>query len=436
MLNILGVDIDNKINLETFRLKVSNFLELSNEQNYIVTPNPEIILKSQKDEELFYILNNANLSLADGFGLKLASIFLGKKLNRLTGADALIEILKIAQRKEKKILIINNKNGLSSSAEISLVLKNKYPYLKFLIEDCDFDFSILEKKEFISFDFQKNNFFTRFLKKIEKKVNDKLDFLVHNKLLDFSADIMICNFGSPYQEKFIYHNLNKLPSVKLAIGIGGALDFLTEKIKRAPKWMRFCGIEWLWRLFKQPKRYKRIFQAVFVFTFKFLKWRFINPLFYRKNVVCLLYRKSPIPYTALDNKSRKLVDHYQILLVERSDEAGHWQLPQGGIDNDKIKIAGSRELYEELGIKNFNPKKIYKNIFKYKTNHQGKYGFKGQKQSLLIAEFKGDNTDIKLNFWDHSNWKWIKATDLVNEVHVLRRQGAKIFFEKFKKYIN
>jgi N-acetylglucosaminyldiphosphoundecaprenol N-acetyl-beta-D-mannosaminyltransferase len=434
MINILGVNLDRDFNLANFSQKIIKFLE-SNNQNYIVTPNPEIILKAQKDEELFYILNKANLSLPDGFGLKLAALLMGKKLRRLTGADAILDIFKIAEEKQKRILIVNNKKGLSSSSELLIALSNRYPNLKFFIETADFDFSISTKKEIIHFDFDKKNIFTKFAKKIEKKVNERLEFLVPNKILDFAPDIMVCNFGAPYQEKFIYHNLNKVPSVKIGIGIGGALDFLTGKIKRAPKWMRFLGLEWLWRLIKQPKRFKRIFRAVFVFMSKFFYWKFISPLRYRKNVVCLLYKKNPIPYTALENKERSPLDHYHVLLVERSEEGGHWQLPQGGTDGDRIMRAGSREMYEELGIREFFPKKIYKNIFKYKSNNKGRYGFRGQKQSLLIAEYQGDDTDIKINFWDHSAWKWVRASDLVNEVHPVRKAGVEMFLDKFKNYI-
>ncbi|MDD3711033.1 MAG: WecB/TagA/CpsF family glycosyltransferase [Patescibacteria group bacterium] len=435
MVNILGINIDNDIDVSEFNKKINSFLS-SNQQNYIVTPNPEIILKGQKDEELFYILNKASLSLADGFGLKIASFLMRKKLKRFTGADAVLEIFKIAEEKNKKVLIVNNKKGLSTSTEISIALNNRYPNLKFLIENADFDFSVPIKKDLINFDFEKKNIFTKFAKKIEKKINEKLDFLVPNKILDFEPDIMICNFGAPYQEKFIYHNLTKVPTIKIGIGIGGALDFLTGKIKRAPRWMRLFGLEWLWRLIKQPlKRSKRIYRAIFVFMSKFLYWKFIGPHFYRKNVACLLYKKEILPYTALENKKRNPLEHYQILLVERSEEEGHWQLPQGGTDGDRVMRAGSREMYEELGIKEFFPKKIYKNIFKYKTNSKGRYGFKGQKQSLLIAEFKGDDSDIRLNFWDHSAWKWVRASNFINEVHPMRKDGTKIFLKKFKDYL-
>ncbi len=435
MINILGINLDNNIKNEELLLRISDFLN-SNKQNYIVTPNPEIILQAQEDEELFNILNKADLSLADGFGLKIAAGLLGKKLNRITGSDALPEILSIAEKLNKKVLIINNKNGLSTKEEISIALKNSYQKLNFLIKDCDYNFSVSDKKKILDFNLKKENFINNLIKKAENKVNQVYDLLSNNNLSDFSADILVCNFGAPYQEKFIFHNLNKLPSIKLAIGIGGALDFLTGRIVRAPKLMRRMGLEWLWRLIKQPHRYKRIFRAVFVFSFKFLKWHFINPFFYRKNVACFLYKKIPIPYTALENKTRSELENYQVLLVKRTEGSDHWQIPQGGIDTDSIKLAGIREIYEELGIINFVPKTILKNVFKYKSNNPGRYGHKGQRQSLLIAEFTGNDIDIKINYWDHSDWKWVKASEVLDKVHPIRREGMEIFLNKFKNFLN
>jgi N-acetylglucosaminyldiphosphoundecaprenol N-acetyl-beta-D-mannosaminyltransferase len=430
MINILGIDVDNKINLDDLELRLRRFLE-SEKQNYIVTPNPEIILKAQEDEELFYILNNANLSLADGFGLKVASFFSRKKLKRVTGADALVVILRLAENNGKKVLIINNKNGLSSSDEIKEALKKDYPDLKFIIKDHDSHDYKIKKEKLVSWNYSENNILGRTINKIGENINKKLDYFNKNKIDNFLPDILICNFGAPHQEKFIYHNLPKIPSVRVAIGIGGGLDFLTKKIKRAPIFMRKIGLEWLWRLIKQPSRYRRIYKAVFVFTYKFLKWKFISPYLYRKNVACLLYKKK-----SQDLKALKSLKNYDVLLVERSEEPGHWQIPQGGIDNNTIRRAGSREINEELGITNFSPKKIYKNVFKYESDKKGRYGFKGQKQSLLIAEFKGSDDDISLNFWDHSGWRWVNATELTNEVHPIRKKGMKIFLEKFNDYIN
>ena len=114
----------------------------------------------------------------------------------------------------------------------------------------------------------------------------------------------------------------------------------------------------------------------------------------------------------------------------------HWQIPQGGIDSDSIKLAGAREIYEELGTANFIPKKVFKNIFKYKFNNSGFYGHKGQRQSLLIAEFTGNDSDIKINYRDHSDWIWVRASELLDKAHPLRREGLEIFLNKFKNFLD
>lgn len=436
MLNILGVDVDNNLKIEDVVDRFVDFLN-SNQQNYIVTPNPEIILQAQKDEELFYVLNKANLSLADGFGLKIAAFLMNKKLTRVSGSDILPELLSLAEKINKKVLIINREDGLSSASDIEIYLKKDYPSLKFFIQDADHRYVVPPRRHlFSNKDLRDENFIKKIINKVKKRLDKNFDFFKKNELLDFEADIMICNFGAPYQEKFIFNNLSKIPTLKLAIGVGGSFDFLTGKTKRAPQTFRFLGLEWLWRFFGQPKRYKRIFNAIFLFPAKFFYWNFFSPFFYRKNVACLLYKKNELPYTALERKKMNGLDDYQILLVERSEEKDHWQIPQGGLDNQGVKLAGSRELYEELGIRNFSPRKIYKNVFKYKSNRRGRYGFKGQRQSLLLAEFHGSDSDIDLNFWDHSDFKWVKASEFVDSVYHSRREASQVFFDKFREYLN
>ncbi|MGP8320886.1 MAG: WecB/TagA/CpsF family glycosyltransferase [Methanosarcinaceae archaeon] len=390
-INILGINIAN-ISKKQILNKIENFL-IDGKQHYIVTPNPELILNAIKDEEFFYILNKADLAIPDGIGLKFAGWFLGYNLKRYTGADLTLNILlkKIKiKNSELKIGVINWSNGLSKKKDIQNVLE-KYKIKKYFIENID-----------------KQN------KKIQNITN----------LQKFKPDILFITTGAPYQEKFINYNLSNIPSVKIAIGVGGAFDFLTNKIKRAPKILRMLGLEWLWRLLKQPKRIKRIYNAVIKFTWKFFKWRFILPFLYRDNVACLLYK--------IENNKQK------ILLVERQDEHGHWQLPQGGTDNQDIKTAGMRELKEEIGNNKFKYITSFKNLWKYKFSKKtGKHkinrhsGHKGQKQNLYIAKFLGNDNDIKINYWDHSNWKWVQTDKLINEISEIRKESMKIFLNKF-----
>jgi N-acetylglucosaminyldiphosphoundecaprenol N-acetyl-beta-D-mannosaminyltransferase len=205
-IKILGIKIDN-ITFNHVLSSIENYLN-SSKTRYIVTPNPEIILQAQKDKELMDILNTADLAIPDGIGLKIASKF--KIKERITGTDLMFEIFK--KYKSKKYKFIINENGLSSKKEI--------------------------------------------IEKANVQIDDNL------------PDIILVGLGCPQQEKWIKYNSIKYPSAKLILTIGGGFDFLTGKQKRAPLLLRKIGLEWLWRLYNQPKRYKRIFNATIIFIWK------------------------------------------------------------------------------------------------------------------------------------------------------------------------
>jgi N-acetylglucosaminyldiphosphoundecaprenol N-acetyl-beta-D-mannosaminyltransferase len=94
------------------------------------------------------------------------------------------------------------------------------------------------------------------------------------KLKDSKPDIILVAFGSPAQEFWIDTFKVDLEHTKIAVGIGGTFDFWTGKTTRAPKAFRSLGLEWLWRLLTQPKRAKRIYNAVVVYSGLVLKEKF------------------------------------------------------------------------------------------------------------------------------------------------------------------
>lgn len=231
-MRILGVRVDNLSQEEILR-KVADSLG-ENKFYQIATVNPEFVLAAQKDEKFREALNGCDLNVADGFGLYLAFWKRGEKLRyRLTGADLMEEILKRAEEKKLGVFLAANRNGLSGWEETANAIKKVYPDLK--IDGINMDGKISKLKI--------GNF--------------------------GNYEVIFCNFGAPFQEKFL-HSLKSLKNgkIRLAMGVGGSFDYLTGQIRRAPVCMRQLGLEWLWRLFQQPKRWKRIWNAVVVFTWK------------------------------------------------------------------------------------------------------------------------------------------------------------------------
>ncbi len=128
------------------------------------------------------------------------------------------------------------------------------------------------------------------------------------------------------------------------------------------------------------------------------------------------------------------------MLVERADQKGHWQLPQGGTDGEDLETAGRRELEEETGAKNLITKAVFPKLSRYyfpkknlNPNYKVfKYDYKGQIQGLYVGEFKGQDSEIKINFWDHQSWQWTELENVLNVLSPFRQKAFSIFLEKIK----
>lgn len=242
-IEILGVKIDNDSISEV--MKKIEALLVDGKQHYIVTPNPEFLVLAQKDEVFRDILNKADIAVPDGFGLSLAAFFLkGKILQRITGNDLIIEICRSAERNGRSIFLLGGKEGIAKIAGIKI--QKMFPRITI--------FGILDGIEI------------SYTKNISREIINSIDIA--------KPDILFVALGQGKQEKFIYNNLSLLPSVKLAIGVGGAFDFLAGKQKRAPKFMQRIGMEWLYRLIREPGRWKRILNAIVVFPWLIFKEKF------------------------------------------------------------------------------------------------------------------------------------------------------------------
>ena len=238
MSKILGIKID-ELSKDQVLKKILEFLKSNNiNQNLhqIATVNPEFILAAQKDEEFKKVLNNTDLSVPDGVGLKFAGQYIGE---RITGVDLTWELAKIASTNDYSIFFLGAKEGIAKKA--ASIMKQKYPKLKIAG----------------TYAGNPNE------KGIVKRIND-----VH-------ADILLVAFGAPKQDKFIANNKISL-NVKVAMGVGGTFDYIAKIVPRAPKWMRSLGLEWFYRVIRQPSRIKRIFNATIKFPILVICSRFSN----------------------------------------------------------------------------------------------------------------------------------------------------------------
>lgn len=245
MLKILGVRVDS-IKKSELAGKLRGFLA---EAGYhkVFTPNAEMLLAAHQDRSFKECLNTGELNLADGVGvvsigrmmIRLNTNCVHQILDRITGVDTLELLCKIAAEDGRKVFFLGADPGVGEKA--AEVMKNRYKGL--IIKANDGGVITKTKDEW------------------------SIDGSVLNDLSDFAPDILAVALGHGKQEQLLCSMLEHWPSVKIGIGVGGALDYLSGNVRRAPIWMRRMGFEWLYRLIQQPKRIHRIFNAVIVFPF-------------------------------------------------------------------------------------------------------------------------------------------------------------------------
>ena len=100
---------------------------------------------------------------------------------------------------------------------------------------------------------------------VYKKSNETISKKILRDLTDFIPDVLLVALGSPQQEEWIFAHQQQFPQTKIMMGVGGALDYWSGAMRRAPRFMRNIGLEWLWRLIRQPRRLPRILNAVILF---------------------------------------------------------------------------------------------------------------------------------------------------------------------------
>ncbi len=193
-----------------------------NEKSTIIAVNPEKVMKAEKNTELRELINSSTYQIPDGIGVLLASKLKGGSItSRVTGVDMMDRLLQFAAESGYRVFLYGAKEEVVSQAKQNI--EAKYPNIHISGYE---------------------NGYVQDAKLVVDKINQA------------KADLLFVAMGSPKQELWIQENMNKT-NVRVFQGVGGSFDVFAGHVKRAPLFFRKLGIEWLYRLLKEPKRLKR-----------------------------------------------------------------------------------------------------------------------------------------------------------------------------------
>ena len=217
---VLGVKVNTE-NYDGLMKEVFSRIE-KKDKALIVAINPEKIIKAKNDPSLEKLLNNAEIQIPDGIGVILASkIQKGQIRSRVTGVDMMLRLCEEAAKRNKSIFLYGGKPEVAKLAKAKL-------------ESLFLSIKVVGTQDGYEKDLQ--------------KVNDRIN--------EVKPEILFVAMGSPKQENWINENREELyPTIYQ--GVGGSFDVLAGTVKRAPAIFQKLGLEWFYRLLKEPKRLKR-----------------------------------------------------------------------------------------------------------------------------------------------------------------------------------
>jgi N-acetylglucosaminyldiphosphoundecaprenol N-acetyl-beta-D-mannosaminyltransferase len=220
---ILGVPVD-KLTYETWLDYIAAWIAADDGLHHMCTVNPEFVMIAQQDLNFYNILNRADLCLADGVGLLYAARYLGDVLpERVTGSDGVPAIAERAAQEGWRLYLLGAWEGVAERT--ANVLRERYPGV---------------------------NIVGTYSGSPRPEDEDEIVARVNAA----NADVLFVAYGAPVQDKWIARNAPRL-NVRVAMGVGGTYDYIAGDVPLAPGWMRRAGLEWLFRLVRQPWRTRR-----------------------------------------------------------------------------------------------------------------------------------------------------------------------------------
>jgi N-acetylglucosaminyldiphosphoundecaprenol N-acetyl-beta-D-mannosaminyltransferase len=201
---------------------------------YVVTPNPEFVILARRLPDFAAILEAATLSIPDGVGLMLAARLQGAPLReQVRGTDLAYGLVEWAASNHRRVFLLGGADGVADAAAASL--HRRWPTLQ------------------VAGTFAGD-------------ASPAGDVATRAAISAVGrCDVLLVGYGAPKQERWIARNLSAL-DVGVAIGVGGVLDFMAGRVRRAPAVIRRIGLDWLFRLAMQPSRLRRQASTLPVFV--------------------------------------------------------------------------------------------------------------------------------------------------------------------------
>lgn len=250
-INVLSVPVDD-LNLPETLNRLEAFIKdgrKSGKTHQIATVNVDFVVKSQVDPELRYLLQQADLTTADGTPLFWAMQLLGARLEeRVAGVDLVLALAQKAAEKGYSFFLLGAAPGVAQKAAGEL--QDRFPGLKIAGVHSPPYQTVLE-----------------------------MDRAILDEIRSARPDVLLVAFGNPKQEKWIAMHAREI-GIPVMIGVGGTLDFIAGVRRRAPVWMQRLGLEWSHRLMQEPGRlWRRYVTDLIVFgTAFFRQWRSLRRL--------------------------------------------------------------------------------------------------------------------------------------------------------------
>lgn len=195
------------------------------ETAHVVTLNPEMAMAAQRNGPLRDAIVAADLVVPDGIGIVLAARARGQRLpERVTGVDLLDAFAAVAAQRGYRLFLLGAAPGVAEAAGQALALRHP---------------GLVIAGTFAG----------------SPTVEDETE--VRAGVAAAQADALFVAFGTPAQECWVARQRGQLGAA-VAVGVGGAFDMLAGRVPRAPRWLRRVGLEWLYRLWREPWRWRRM----------------------------------------------------------------------------------------------------------------------------------------------------------------------------------